>query len=159
MKNSFLIILIALTLITTLAPINVVAIGLNNEKHVLANKQKNTQTKSNSQTNTQNLTDGYDQNQSCNSLLGNPSDENSVAWLIQKLLNYIQIIGPLLVVVLSSIDFAKVIVKSDDEAMAKATKKLTTRLILAALLFFLPVLVSVLLNTFGLTSDPTCGLK
>ena len=157
MKKCFIITLIMLVTVSLLAPANVVALGLDGEKNVLANKQTNKQT--NSQANTQNLTDGYDQDQSCDTLLGNPSDENSVAWLIQKLLNYVQIIGPLLVVILSSIDFAKVIVKSDDEAMAKATKKLTTRLILAASLFFLPILVSVLLGTFGLTSDPTCGLK
>ena len=49
--------------------------------------------------------------------------------------------------------FRSVIVKSDDEAMGKATKKLTTRLILAALLFFIPTLVQVLLDLFGLTSN------
>ena len=91
--------------------------------------------------------------------MGSTSDEDSVAWLVQKVLNYIQILGPLLVVILSSIDFAKVIIMSDDDAMAKATKKLTTRLILAASLFFLPVIVSVLLNTFGITTNAVCGLK
>ena len=136
--------------VSLFAPVNVVALGINNEKHVLANKQ---------QTNSQVTVDNYDQEQNCSSLLGDPTDENSVAWLIQKLLNYVQIIGPLLVVILSSIDFAQVIIKSDDEAMAKATKKLTTRLILAASLFFLPIIVSALLNVFGLTTDPTCGLR
>ena len=95
----------------------------------------------------------YEQSQTCNSLLGNPSDENSVAWLINKILVYATIIGMLLVVVLSSIDFLKVIAKSDDEAMAKATKKLFLRLVFAALLFFVPTLTTVLLDVFGLTSD------
>ena len=96
----------------------------------------------------------------CNgSLLGDPSDPNSVAWLLQQVLNFIKIVGPILVIVLSSIDFAKVIIKSDDEAMAKAQKKLIIRLILAALLFFIPILVSVLLDLFGLTSSSTCGLN
>ena len=62
-------------------------------------------------------------------------------------------------VVLSSIDFAKVIIKSDDEAMAKAQKKLIIRLILAALLFFIPLLVEVMLDVFGFTSSATCGLQ
>lgn len=108
------------------------------------------------------LMDDYNQeNQDCsgaNSLLGDPEDEDSVAWLLQQALNYIKIIGPILVVILSSIDFVQVIVKSDDEAMKKAMKKLITRLILAVLLFFIPTLVEVALDLFGMTSDPTCGL-
>lgn len=103
----------------------------------------------------------YDKEQECdpaNSMLGDPEDEDSVAWLLQQILNYIKILGPILVVVLSSLDFAKVIIQSDDEAMAKAQKKLIYRLILAAALFFIPTLVMVLLNLFGITSDPTCGI-
>lgn len=93
------------------------------------------------------------------SLLGNPSDPDSVAWLLQTLLNYIKVIGPILVIVLSSVDFLKVIIKSDDDAMAAAGKKLGYRLILAALLFFIPTVVEVLLGIFGITSDPTCGIQ
>ena len=93
------------------------------------------------------------------SLLGNPNDENSVAWLLQTLLNYIKVIGPVLVIVLSSVDFLKVIVKSDDDAMAAATKKLGYRLILAALLFFIPTIVTAILQLFGITSDSTCGIQ
>ena len=62
-----------------------------------------------------------------------------------------------MVVILSSIDFAKVIISSDDEAMGKATKKLGSRLILAAMLFFIPLLVEVLLDLFGFTS--VCGIN
>ncbi len=96
----------------------------------------------------------------CNdSLLGDPNDENSVAWLLQQLLNYIRIIGPILVVILSSVEFAKIIIQSDDEAMAKAQKKLINRLILVAALFFIPTLVEVLLDLFGIMGQSTCGLK
>lgn len=101
----------------------------------------------------------YNQPQNCNTLLGNPSDSNSVAWLIDKVLSYLTIAGIALVVVLSSIDFAKVIVKGDDDAMAKATKKLVTRLILAGLLFFVPTLTSAIFALFNLTSDATCGIQ
>ena len=152
MKKCFFAMIILTMVVTLFTPVNVVALGIPGEKHNLATLTK-------AAGDTQIKVDNHDQEQSCESLLGNPENEDSVAWLIQKLLNYIQVIGPLLVVILSSIDFAKVIIQSDDEAMAKATKKLTTRLILAASLFFLPVLVSVLLQTFGLTTDPTCGLK
>ncbi len=94
-----------------------------------------------------------------NSLLGDPNDEDSVAWILQKILNYIRIIGPLLVLLLSSVDFVKVIILADDEEMSKAQKRLIIRLVLAGLLFVLPPLVSVALEIFGLTSVNTCGLQ
>ena len=92
-------------------------------------------------------------------LLGSTSDENSVAWLVQQVLDFIKIVGPILVVVLSSVDFVQVILSGDDQAMSKAQKKLITRLILAACLFLLPFLVSFLLDLFGLTTDGVCALK
>ena len=104
----------------------------------------------------------YNKQQNCDpesGLLGNPDDEDSVAWLLQKILNYLKLIGPFIVVVMSGIDYAKVIITSDDENMAKAHKKLAIRLILAASLFFLPDLISVLLEIFGITANPLCGLK
>ena len=103
--------------------------------------------------------DVYGQNSDCNSILGSTEDENSVAWLLQQLLNYIKILGPMLVVILSSMDFAKAIMASDDENMKKAEKKLMIRLVLAVALFLIPTLVSVLLNVFGITSDQICGLQ
>ncbi len=98
-----------------------------------------------------------DNEQDCNSLLGDPTDENSVAWLLQQIFNFIKIVGPILVVIISSVDFAQVIINSDDDAMAKALKKLGHRLMLAALLFFIPLLVEVALDLFGFTSS--CGLN
>lgn len=93
-----------------------------------------------------------------NAALGDVNDPDSVAWLLQKLLNYIKILGPFLVLVYSSIDFIKAIVTSDDESLKKATKNLSMRLILALALFLIPVFVSVMLNIIGLTSD-LCGLE
>lgn len=92
-------------------------------------------------------------------LLGYVTDEKSVAWLLQQIFNVIKIVGPVVVIVLSSIDFAKVIIKNDDEAMAKAQKKLIVRLILAALLFFIPMLVELALNIFGLTGTSTGNIQ
>lgn len=92
-----------------------------------------------------------------NSILGNVRDENSVAWLVNEVLNYVKVLGPILVVILSSIDFIKVIIKSDDEAMAKAQKKLIMRLILALLLFLIPSIVQTLLGVFGISSNCVIG--
>ena len=91
-----------------------------------------------------------------NAILGNVNDENSVAWLVNEILNYLKIIGPFLVLILSSIEFVKAILTSDDESLSKAQKNLITRLILAAALFVLPTLISVILNVFGITSNEIC---
>lgn len=110
-----------------------------------------------------NLNDDYNQdNLTCtgeDSILGNPDDENSVAWLLDKILTYTTLVGMILVVVLSSIDFLKVIVNSSDDDMGKAGKKLALRLIFAILLFFVPTLTNAILDLFGLTSDFTCGIQ
>lgn len=91
-------------------------------------------------------------------LLGDPRDPNSVSWLLQKIFDYVKIIGPILIILLSSVDFIKVIVKSDDDAFQKAKGKLKMRMLLAVLLFAIPSLVQTILNIFGITSDPTCGI-
>ena len=93
------------------------------------------------------------------SVLGDPSDENSVAWLVQLIFNIIKIAGPILVVLLSSIDFIMVILKSDSEQFAKAQKRLITRLILALLLFLNPTIVQIILQVFGITGNVTAGIK
>lgn len=92
-------------------------------------------------------------------ILGDPKDPDSVAWLLQKLLNYLRALGPMIVIVTSGIEFTKVIITSDDDGMKKAQKKLITRLILIAALFFVPTIVIAILDIFGMSNDPTCGLE
>lgn len=94
-----------------------------------------------------------------NAILGNVNDPDSVAWLLQKLLDYTRIIGPFIVLIMSSLDYLKAILGSDDDSLKKAHKKLTTRLVLVVALILLPTLVSFLLNLLGFTSHEICGLK
>lgn len=102
----------------------------------------------------------YGNPQDCGTILGDVEDKNSLAYLIQKLLNYIKIIGPILVVILSSIDFIKVIWASDDENMKKAQQKLVKRLIAALLLFLLPTLIGLMITLINNSVvDPTCGIQ
>ena len=95
-------------------------------------------------------------NKECKGILGNPDNEDSVAWFIVKILDYLKLLGPLMILVLSSLDFAKAILMSDDESLKKAQSSLITRLILAALLFVLPTLIEVVLDIFGFTSSDVC---
>lgn len=96
----------------------------------------------------------------CKSILGDVNNEKSVAWLVQRLLNYVKVLGPTIAIILGSIDFGKAIVLSDEENMKKAQNKFIKRMIAAIALFFVPLLTQVLLGLFGITSDnASCGLK
>jgi len=94
----------------------------------------------------------------CDSILGSINDEESVAWLINLVFTYLKFLGPILVLVLSTVDYIKAIVYSDDDNMRKTQKKLITRLLLIGILFFLPDLVTLLLEVFGIVSSATCGI-
>lgn len=102
--------------------------------------------------------DGLNQAIEC-SVLFAQTDEGSVFWIIQRLLNYIKIFGPILVVLLSAIDYIKAVFASEEDAMKKANKKLMIRLVAAIALFLIPTIVGVLLNLINGIENPTCGIK
>lgn len=151
-KNLLIIVFISLFIFN---PINAKALEYNNIKDFIEIGATSQVT---STSDIEDWSEKYNKDQNCNTLLGNPDDENSVAWLLKQILKYGTIAGILLVVVFSSVDFTKVIVKSDDDAMQGAIKKLGYRLILAALLFFLPTITNAILDIFNLQSDSTCGI-
>lgn len=96
----------------------------------------------------------------CEYIFGDPNDEKSVAYILQKFFDYIKIIGPILVIILSGYDFAKNALNSDADKMKKATSKLVTRLLCAVGLFFVPILTSFIINLINNTSyEQTCGIK
>ena len=78
---------------------------------------------------------------SCRALLGPDNIE-----LINDVLFFICILGVILVVVLGIMDFIKSIASSDDDAMAKAFKRLRNRLISVIILLILPVFVNFVLG-------------
>ncbi len=92
--------------------------------------------------------DGLNQKIGCEVLFAS-KEEGSVFWIIQRILLYIRIAGPILVVLLSAVDFIKVVLSSEDDSMKKAQKKFMIRLIGALALFLIPLLVSFLLQLIG----------
>lgn len=95
-----------------------------------------------------------------NSIFGDINSPNSTAWLIQKLLNYIKVLGPTIAIALGSLDMGKAIITSDEENMKKAQSRFIKRILAAVALFFVPLLTGILLKMVGVvTDDPTCGLK
>ena len=160
--------LIIIISIVFIIPVNIYAknSGISSYAQITTNKNNNkTTTKNTNRTsNTQdvnnyikNFNNIYQQkDESCNSLLGSTSDEESVAWLLKKILTYLSILGPLAVIVLSGIEFTKAIIISDDDTMKKATNHLKTRLFMTALLFLIPTITIIILDVFGIATD--CGV-
>lgn len=84
----------------------------------------------------------------------------SVVEFLQQIFNYIKILGPILVILFSSIDFTQSIMANDDQNMKKSQKKLGIRLICAVGLYFLPMLATLIINlVFGTSGDQVCGIK
>ena len=84
--------------------------------------------------------------------------------LISEILNWIRIIGPILMILLTAVDFAKVIISDDPNA---ASKKIVARFVkrgvAVALLLLIPTIVRLVLNLPGvrdsiqIPNDPLCG--
>lgn len=83
----------------------------------------------------------------------------SVGWMLNTIFNYIKVIGPILVVLLSSLDFIKAVLGTDEKAMKEAQNKLIIRLVAAVALFLIPTLVQLLLQLINVSLNPECFLK
>ena len=69
---------------------------------------------------------------------------------VYNILKWAKYIVPALVIILSILDFIKAIAASSDDDMKKAQSKFIKRLIVAAILFLLPLIINFMLKTFGL---------
>ena len=100
------------------------------------------------------------ENQRCEDILGDVNNSKHVAWLLQKILNYIRIFGILLVLVFSGLEFSKVILSNDYDALKKAQQKTIYRVGGIVALLLLPALVNFLLGLFISGSfDLSCGIR
>lgn len=80
--------------------------------------------------------------------------------LIKKLLNYVQISAPILLLVLGSVDFGQAVLSDDKESLKKATSKFVKRAIVCVAIFFLPYIINYLLKSIDkMPIDPLCGIK
>ena len=101
----------------------------------------------------------------CDSILGTYTDkngykENTVGWLLQKVFNIFKIIAPLLVLGLTIFDFAKAVISQDQDSLKKAGNVFVKRLIIMVVLFFLPTILSLLLDIVGQNQEPgMCFIK
>ena len=78
-----------------------------------------------------------------------------LAWIL-NIIKWVKYILPVLVIILGIIDFIKAIGADKDDEMKKAQSRFIKRLIAAALVFLVPLIIEFILKKFGFNS--TCGL-
>lgn len=92
-------------------------------------------------------------------LLGDSNDETSLAWIVDRFLSYIRILGPVAMLLFSSIDYVKAVVTGAEDSFKKANKNILTRAGLIILLFLVPTIVNELIKLFNLAGPSICGLQ
>lgn len=86
----------------------------------------------------------------CQYILGDPSKEGDFAYYLDMTFRFIKFLAPVILIVMSMIDYIKVISTSDADALKKVNRKTITRIIFTLLIFVLPILISIILNLLGL---------
>ena len=92
-------------------------------------------------------------------LLGDPKGETSLAWIVDRFLTYIRILGPVAMLLFSSIDYVKAVVTGAEDSFKKANKNILTRAGLIILLFLVPTIINELIKLFNLAGPSICGLQ
>lgn len=92
----------------------------------------------------------------CEGLLGDPKNPDDFAYFLQEIFDIFKFAAPILVLVMTTVDFVKAITSQDKDMILKSAKKTVTRLIIAVVLFFVPTILNVALSWIGAYS--TCGI-
>lgn len=100
--------------------------------------------------------------QTCEGVFGRAdgSGGQNVAWILQKIFNYIRIFGIFLTIVLGAFDFTKSVISSDYDSLKKSQVRLVYRIMGIVALLLLPMLINFLLGLFisGSFTDFSCGI-
>lgn len=96
----------------------------------------------------------------CDQLFDGDSEE--LRRLIKTIYNFIKILVPIMILVLSTLDFAKTIFSGKEDDMKKVTKRFVSRLVIVAIIFLFPILLKLLLtiayDIWGILSPDFCGI-
>lgn len=87
-----------------------------------------------------------------------PPQPNDFYYMIQDLFNLIKIATPALVIILSLIDYLGAIAKSNDDEVKKANKRTIKRVAIGLAIFFLPFILDIVFEIFGLVDASRCGI-
>ena len=93
-----------------------------------------------------------------NIFMKNETELNDLGEAMQGFFNLIKIATPIIVLILTTIDYIKAIINQDDGEIKKATQRGVKRLIFGILIFLLPFLLDLIFHAFGLYDISTCGI-
>lgn len=100
----------------------------------------------------------FDTSNGCVSYLGNPETKGEPAYYLQFIFNLMKYAAIILLLVLTIMEFSKATVSSNQDAMKKALQNTIKRLIIAVIIFFLPILIKFVFELLGIYSAGTCGI-
>ena len=82
----------------------------------------------------------------CNALLGDPTNEQHIAYWIKEILKFPQYIVPFIVIGLGVLDFAKAVLASKEDEMRKAQATFIKRVLIGVAVFLVPIMVDILMQ-------------
>lgn len=95
----------------------------------------------------------------CSSYLGSVDNPDDPAYYLKFAFNLIKYIAIIALLLLTIIDYVKAVSSSNSDAMKKANLAFIKRLIIAIIIFLLPILLGFLLDLLGVIStDPMCSI-
>lgn len=101
----------------------------------------------------------FDVSSYCDSYLGNPDIPGEPAYYLQFAFNIIKYAAIILLIVLTIVEFLKVVASSNQDAIKKMLPITIKRIILVFIIFMLPLLIKFLLTILGAYSPGTCGIS
>lgn len=98
----------------------------------------------------------------CDNLFGDKDDETSLRYFINRILLYVRIIVPILIILLGSLDMAKAVIAAKEDDMKKAQTQFIKRLIAGLVVFLIPVFVDIIMGLADIVWEgmgyTTCSL-
>lgn len=91
----------------------------------------------------------------CETIIGDAID------VVQTVFDWIKFLGPILLIVFGTMDFAGAVLQDNQDALKKATGNFVKRTIAAVAIFFLPLIVNIILGLPGVNSgleEALCGI-
>lgn len=101
-----------------------------------------------------------DPSEGCETIFKNSDGSfNELGQFMQDLFTLIKFAAPVLVIALSTVDYAKALSAQNADEMKKAHIKFGKRLILGVAVFLLPFILDLMFELFGLYGLDTCGIR
>ena len=100
--------------------------------------------------------DNENKDNKCTPFINKDGDSTPLADFIEMLFKIIKIATPVIMIILTIIDFATNIINGTEKEIKAILKKALIRFIIGVLIFLLPFILELLFNIFGLYDLQTC---